>query len=218
MHPLEYAKKICYSSEETLKFTFKIAQQYNQEGNILVECGCAAGAQIIALLYGAPKARVWAFDSFQGIPLPSNRDDQMPGISLLSAIEQKILPDPGKQALISSGATVVSEKDFRDHIKNSGVYAGKLEVFKGWFEEVFADGFAWNFRPIDIHVLRLDGDLYNSTWVCLQHLFPKVVKGGCVIIDDIELKGCRDACDEYFKLIGYEPKYEYVSNIAYFYK
>lgn len=218
MSPMQYAEKICYSSKETLHHTFKIAQEFNKEGAILIECGVAAGAQIIAMLYGAPKARVWAFDSFKGIPLPSNRDDQMPGISLLSANEQRILPDPGKQELISSGATVVPLSDFWDHIHKSGVYSGKLEVFEGWFEETVANEWTFSFRPTDISVLRLDGDLYNSTWVCLQHLFPKVIKGGCVIIDDWELPGCRAACDEYFALIGYQPDYKFISNIAYFYK
>jgi O-methyltransferase len=210
MSPLEYAEKICYSSRKTLQHTFKIAQQFNKPGAIFFECGVAAGAQVIAMLYGAPHARVYACDSFEGIPLPSNRDDQMPGIRKLTEEEQKALPNPGEQELISSGATSVSDKDFKNHIFESGVQcwgpAGyRFHIVKGWFEKTLYNSEFLD--DIDISVLRLDGDLYNSTWVCLQHLFPKVVEGGCVIIDDYGLKGCREACGEYFNLIGYEPKY-----------
>lgn len=220
MSPLEYAATICYSSKETLYHTFKIAQEFNKPGAVFIECGVGAGAQIIAMLYGAHHAEVYAFDSFEGIPLPSNRDDQMPGIRKLTAEEQQALPNPGEQDLISSGATVVSVEDFKKHIFDSGVqYYGSLgyryHIAKGWFEKTLYG--QW-LDDIDISVLRLDGDLYNSTWVCLQHLFPKVIKGGCVIIDDWNLSGCQAACLEYFELIGYEPEWRFISDIAYFYK
>lgn len=219
MNPLQYAERIAYSSKETLHHTFKVAQEFNKDGALFVECGVAAGAQIIAMAYGAPKARIFALDSFKGIPLPSNRDDQMPGISLLSANEQRILPDPGKQELISSGATVVPLHDFWEHIRASGVYAGKIYAYAGWFEEMFSSNWEqYQWSKENISVLRLDGDLYNSTWVCLQHLFPIVIKGGCVIVDDWSLKGCQDACNEYFESIGYKPDWKFISTIAFFYK
>lgn len=205
--PLDYAARIAYSSKDTLKFTYDMAVKYKDSPGVYLEAGVAAGAQIIAMAYGAPNKTIYAFDSFEGIPLPSNRDDQMPGIALLSETEQKMLPDPGKQALKSSGATVVSREDFMNHLKQSGVKYDLVVPIGGWFEEVFDKlSFMMNDFP-QIALIRLDGDLYNSTFVCLQNLFPKVIQGGCVIIDDWELKGCREACEEYFKLIGYEPKY-----------
>ncbi|MES1222927.1 MAG: TylF/MycF/NovP-related O-methyltransferase, partial [Bacteroidota bacterium] len=70
----------------------------------------------------------------------------------------------------------------------------------------------------DISILRLDGDLYNSTYVCLSHLFNNVSIGGCVIIDDWNLPGCRDACNEYFESINYKPDWHFISDIAYFFK
>lgn len=44
-----------------------------------------------------------------------------------------------------------------------------------------------------IAYLRLDGDLYESTRVCMEHLYPLVSKGGYVICDDYDLHGCRYA-------------------------
>lgn len=191
-----------------------MAKKYADQPGVYVECGVAAGAQIIAMAYGAPNKTIYAFDSFEGIPLPSNRDDQMPGIMMLTETERKALPDPGRQVLKSSGATAVNEYDVSTNIMNAFKLKSFPEIIfiKGWFEETVI-GF-----DKDIAILRLDGDLYNSTFVCLQHLFGNVIKGGCVIIDDWGLKGCQDACKEYFELIGYEPKYQFISDIAYFYR
>ena len=57
-----------------------------------------------------------------------------------------------------------------------------------------------------ISILRLDGDLYESTKVCLEYLYPKVTKGGFVIIDDYEnLDGCRKAVHEYLEKHNLHP-------------
>lgn len=211
--PLEYAEQIAYSTKETLHFTYEKAKEYKDHPGVYVECGVAAGAQIIAMAYGAPEKTIFAFDSFQGIPLPSNRDNQYPGIRLITEEEQVLLPAPGQQVLESSGATSVSLEDFEGHLTVSGVDYKNLVVCKGWFEDTVP-----RFQGLPISILRLDGDLYNSTFVCLKHLFPSVIEGGLVIIDDYELQGCRDACIDYFQSIGYFPKYEKVSNIRYFVK
>lgn len=216
MKPLEYAARICYSSRETLQLSYEMAARYSKHGGIFVECGVAAGAQVIAMLAGSPGHELWAFDSFQGIPLPSNRDNQLPGLKMLTEYELSNLPDPGKQVLETTGATSVSQADFMNHIRTALDYQEyqSLIIFDGWFEEVLP-----SLKKVEhISILRLDGDLYNSTFVCLQYLFPHVLKGGCVIIDDWELPGCQSAVREYFDLICYEPEYKYVSNICYLYK
>jgi hypothetical protein len=209
INALEYAKKIAFSSTETLLFTHSCAQAMKDKEGDYVECGVAAGAQIIAMACAAPNKTVHAFDSFEGIPLPSNRDDQMPGIKMLTEDEIKKLPNAGEQKLKTTGATSFSVEQFRKNI--AVLKYSNIEIHKGWFEETMPN------NTIDkISILRLDGDLYNSTMVCLKYLFPKVIKGGYVIIDDWELLGCRNACIEYFESIGYSPNYKQVSNIKYF--
>ncbi len=178
MDPLAYAERIAYSSKEVLHFTYEMAKKYKDIPNTcMVEAGVA-------------------FDSFQGIPLPSNGDNQMPGIRFLKEWEQKSLPDPGKQALVSSGATVVSLQDFCDHIINSGVNGMNIIPVQGWFEETIKE-FS-TYKDIQISILRLDGDLYNSTYTCLKYLYPKVIKGGLLIVDDFALTGCKQALIDYF--------------------
>lgn len=210
---IDYAEKIAYSTNETLQFTYQMAQRFSNFKEAYCECGVAAGAQIIAMRAGAPDKLIHAFDSFCGIPRPSNRDDQYPGIKNITHEEQLLLPNPGEQILETTGVSAVSVDQFKQHLIDSGAGIENIEIHKGWFEETV---------PVntvgDISILRLDGDLYNSTYVCLLHLFPKLIKGGVLIIDDWQLKGARVACDEYFQFIGYQPDYKFISNIAYFYK
>lgn len=211
MNELNFAKQIAFSSEETLMFTYECSIKMRNVDGDYVECGVAAGAQIIAMLCGSPNKTIHAFDSFEGIPLPSNKDDQMPGIRWLTKKEIKNLPNPGTQKLESSGATVFSEETFRKNI--SIIPNNKVVIHKGWFENTVPK------NTIEkISILRLDGDLYNSTFVCLKHLFKKVIIGGIVIIDDWQLPGCREACEDYFKIVDYTPNYKEVSNIVYFIK
>jgi hypothetical protein len=203
--PIEYAKQIAYSSEIVLRFTFEKAKEYADKPGVYVECGVAAGAQIIAMAAGAPNKTIYAFDSFEGIPLPSNKDNQMPGIKFLSKEEQGKLPNPGEQELKSSGATAVSYGDFTEHLcqafypslGKSGTLTKLLNVLpvEGWFEETLPEITPF-MEPISL--LRLDGDLYNSTYICLKYLYPKVIEGGLVIIDDWALPGCRQAVEDYF--------------------
>lgn len=208
-----YAQRVAYSNKETLLFTYEMAKFYADYEGCFVECGVAAGAQIMMMRQGAPSKLIHAFDSFQGIPNPSNRDNQIPGIRLLNEFEQSLLPNPGEQELQSTGVTAVSVENFKKHLIDSGAGIENIEIHEGWFEETMPENTVG-----DIAILRLDGDLYNSTFVSLKYLFPKVIKGGLVILDDYELKGCIDACNEYFEFIGYNPEWERISNIAYFKK
>lgn len=215
MNGIHIAKQIVYGSENTLMFTYQQSIKFKDIDAVYCETGVAAGANIIALCSGAPDKKVYAFDSFFGIPWPSNRDDQMPGIRMLEKWEQKSLPDPGKQILETTGATSVSLEDFWVNIEKAKVNKNNIVAVLGWFEDTMPI-----YGPLiePISILRLDGDLYNSTWVCLQHLFPKVIKGGCVIVDDWTLQGCQAACKEYFELIDYTPDYKYLDGTAYFFK
>lgn len=214
---VRYAEQISYSSKETLELTRDIAEKCKHLSGVFVECGVAAGAQVIIMADMCPNKIIYAFDSFKGIPLPSNRDDQMPGIKMLSRFEQSQLPDPGKQLLQTSGAVVVSVEQFQINLQIAEVNADNIVVVPGWFEETvsfYKDGLG------AIALLRLDGDLYNSTKVCLENLFPLVVAGGFVIIDDWALPGCRAACNDYFSSVQYEPDYKFLKGqdytIAYF--
>jgi O-methyltransferase len=151
----------------------------------LVECGVwkggAVGMMALAHLAGregrAPERTLHLFDSFEGLPAPRAEVD-------------------GAAAERFTGGCVGTLADNRHLLEERiGYPPGLLRYHAGWFEETVPRD-APGFGPIAL--LRLDGDWYESTRTCLEHLYPKVVVGGVVVIDDYgHWQGCRQAVDEY---------------------
>lgn len=176
-----------YSSWETIELSYQFAKDAidNRVEGDVVECGVACGNNFAAMCLAGRHGV--GFDSFEGIPWASDKDDQQPGIGLKTK----------NTGLQTSGITVHSMEDAYKNMERWGIK--DYEFVKGWFEETI---------PVhqieSISVLRLDGDLYNSTLIPLQYLWPKLSKGGYLIVDDWNLKGCREAVHDYFK--GKLPK------------
>jgi hypothetical protein len=138
-----------------------------------VECGVFAGSQLAAMSLACKTyendRKIHAFDSFEGIPAAGVEDGKA-----------------GKQIEFKSACSLEQVKEYMEMWDVNVVY------HKGWFEDTVVD------CGIDrIALLRLDGDLYSSTKVCLENLYPLLVKGGFLIIDDYALPGCKKAVDEY---------------------
>jgi len=175
-----------YSNKETLQNSFDLALKCKDLKGDFVECGVAAGSQVAAMHRAAPNKKIWCFDSFEGIPLADPKHDtSQPGIGRIKHKE--------KDLLVSSGITSVSLKQVKHHLKEWQCNLNKFEFVEGWFEETVEKS-----KVKSISLLRLDGDLYHSTRVCLEYLYPKLVKGGYLIIDDYALAGCYKAFHEYF--------------------
>ena len=68
------------------------------------------------------------------------------------------------------------------------------EVHKGWFDDTLSQ-FPQDGR---IAVLRLDGDWFDSTLVCLEALWGRVIPNGLVLIDDYyDWSGCANAVHQF---------------------
>ena len=58
-------------------------------------------------------------------------------------------------------------------------------------------------------LVRLDGDMYESTFVALEHLYPKLSPGGFLIVDDYGAVGqCEQAVHDYRKREGIDAAIE----------
>lgn len=80
------------------------------------------------------------------------------------------------------------------NILSTGYPKEKINFVKGLVEETIPQT-----QINKIAILRLDTDWYSSTKFELEHLYPKLVKGGVLIIDDYgHWEGCKKAVDEYF--------------------
>lgn len=120
--------------------------------------------------------KVWLADSFQGLPEPKKKyaADQVSNLH-----KQKIL--------------TVSKKEVEDNFRLYDLLDDKVKFIEGWFDETLAN------VPIErLSLLRLDGDLYESTIIALENLYPKLSIGGFIIIDDFNaFQFCKKAVLDY---------------------
>ncbi len=148
----------------------------------LIETGVWRGGTVIfmrAILkaFGITDRIVWAADSFEGLPKPdpekykADKDDEFYTFDELK----------------------VSLEAVRENFRKYGLLDEQVRFLKGWFRDTLPEA------PISkLAVLRLDGDMYESTTDALTHLYPKLSAGGFVIIDDWgSVKGCRLAVEDY---------------------
>lgn len=175
-----------------------------------VECGVAYGAQVMAMAEAAKPIQYefHLFDSFEGIPMAGPNDHDQPGIGAF-VVDPNL---PLRERLKSSGISASSVENVKNNLAKQGFVRG-FHYHKGWFQDTL---------PVTetgpIAMLRLDGDLYESTKVCLEHLWKKIVPGGCMILDDYPLAGSRKALEEFFAANGItvKPEIECDTGAAYF--
>lgn len=160
--------------------------------------GCAGLMAQGAQHFGQATRKIHVFDSFQGLPQPIASKDFDGYCEEAFGVTEETAQ--GKLEPID--ALVASESDVRELLFDKIRYSEQnVIIHKGWFQDTIPVA-----ESIDkIAILRLDGDLYDSYKVALDHLYPKVVKGGFVIIDDWVFSGCQKAVLEYFEEHGINP-------------
>jgi hypothetical protein len=173
-----------------------------------VECGVwkggAIGMMALAnLRHGRLRRHLHLFDAFQEICEPDAAVDGERALREVREFARKSGHDKGKLQPVSGvydrfGGPGTLEENRQLLGTIIGYPKEFIHYHVGWFQ---------NTIPADhqnigsIAILRLDGDWYASTKVCLEYLFEKVVRGGVVIIDDYgTYEGCKRALDEYMKL------------------
>jgi O-methyltransferase len=126
---------------------------------------------------GASDRTVWVADSFMGLPPPDV--DRYPA-------------DEG-DAHYTQTALAVSADEVRSNFKKFGVLDDGVRFLEGWFEDTLSTP-----EIRQLAVLRLDGDMYGSTMVALEQLYPRLSVGGYVIVDDFgAVPGCRKAVEDF---------------------
>jgi O-methyltransferase len=172
-----------------------LVDQFRFVAGAVVECGTWKGGMIagIATTLG-PERSYHLFDSYQGLPPAKEIDGP--------AAQRWQADTDGAQYHDNCTA---SAEDARAAMRLSG--ATDVHIVPGWFEETLAAPDL----PEPIAILRLDGDWYDSTMTCLEALFPRVVQGGIVILDDYYYwDGCSRAVHDYLS------RHQSVSRISQF--
>jgi hypothetical protein len=180
-----------------------------QVDGAVAECGVWAGGAIglmasVNKRHGNPHRVFHLFDSFEGLPQPSVHDVEV--VAAFRDDHPELAPDDGSDpaALVAIGACASPLEQVRELFDDVlEIDPRQVVIHQGWFQDTIAAA-AETIGPLAI--LRIDGDWYESTKVCLEGLYDSVVDGGFVIIDDYGyFSGCRKAVDEFFEARGIAP-------------
>lgn len=180
-------------------------------GGDFVECGvfnggCAALMAALANSGTLPRI-VWLFDSFEGLPEPTAKDGG-------KAIEYSHGKMDG--CMNSIGECVGSMDNVKKVMNIAGIPSNKFNIIKGWFQDTLPK---LSKSIPSIAILRLDGDWYESTKVCLDNLYDRVTKGGFIIIDDYGCwEGCKKAVDDFLSKHEIEVSLHNVDDHIYYFR
>lgn len=145
----------------------------------LVETGVWRGGSCILMrgilkAYGIADRSVWLADSFAGLPQSTHHEDAHWDFEKYRQL-------------------AVSMEQVQDNFRKYDLLDEQVRFLKGWFKDTLPTA------PIErIAVLRLDGDLYESTWDAISALYPRLSVGGYLIVDDYGgIDSCRKAITDY---------------------
>lgn len=170
---------------------------HNDIPGAFVECGVYRGgstmaAMLTCVFQGISNREFWLYDTFSGMPEPGDLDVYFDGRSAKDEWQQKMTSD-GKSGWVAS-----SLEETLANVTSTGYPSHLTRCIEGLVEETIPER-----TPDQIAFLRLDTDFYSSTKHELEHLFPRVSRGGVVLIDDYgAFKGAAKAVDEYFEREG----------------
>jgi Macrocin-O-methyltransferase (TylF) len=148
----------------------------------LIETGVWRGGASILMravlkAYGVADRTVWAADSFEGLPAPD---------------PSKYPADEGDR-LHEFKELAVPLEEVMSNFARYGLLDEQVRFLKGWFRDTLPGA------PVErLAVIRLDGDMYESTTDALVNLYPKLSEGGYLIVDDYGCyASCRQAVHDY---------------------
>ena len=113
---------------------------------------------------------------------------------------QELKPEDGN-SVFRQGQMAVTQEVLLSNF--AGVGLKPPIIHQGWFEDTLPTQL-----PEQIAFAHLDGDLYDSTRISLEHVYPRLTKGAVCLIDDYSdsavietldwFPGVKKTCDEFF--------------------
>lgn len=184
---------------DNLQFCVQTALRDGVPGDLL-EAGVWRGGSCIfmrAILnaHGVGDRTVWVADSFQGLPAPSHDADRDYDLTKFHVLS-------------------VSQEQVEDNFRRFDLLDGQVKFLKGWFKDSLPTA------PVSqLAVLRMDGDLYESTMDILTALYHKVSARGFVIVDDYHVvPPCKQAIHEFRERKGITDPIEEIDGTGVFWR
>jgi O-methyltransferase len=149
--------------------------------------GAAILMRAVLAAYGDRARNVWLADSFEGLPQPD--PEQYP----LDAADRHWELAP---------YLAVSLQEVKRNFQRYELLDEQVHFLSGWFKDTLPSA------PIDkIALLRIDADMYQSTFEALASLYPKLSPGGYLIIDDYGvLPNCKTAVHDFRNIFNVQEE------------
>jgi len=141
--------------------------------------------------YGVNDRNVYVCDSFQGLPQPKDHE----------------YPVDRGDTHHTAPFLAVNLEQVQQNFEGYDLLTDQVKFVKGWFSDTLP-----TLAVEKLAILRLDGDMYESTIVALENLYPKLSVGGYVIVDDYGLPNCRRALADYREFHGINSEYITIDN------
>ena len=142
--------------------------------------------------------KIWLADSFAGFPEANPTE----------------YPADDGDTLHEHPEMVVSLEEVKDNFREYGLLDEQVQFIDGWFKDSLP------LAPVEqLALLRIDGDRYESTWLALQYLYPKLSVGGYVVIGDyFSVPASQLAVKEYCAAHGLTPDIQRIDDMAAFWQ
>lgn len=185
------ARIVSANSEELYRAWIRKLLYFNRLLNLLrdvkgdiVECGVASGRSLAMFaVLGKDTGfsrHIWGFDSWEGLPQPSNVDND-------GKAKKRMFANIGIDTTINTLKWYgITDEEIEENIT----------LIKGWFSDTLP-----NYNGADIALLHIDADIYESYKTCLIQLWPRVCINGVVALDEYHDRhnwpGAKAGVDEF---------------------
>lgn len=174
----------------------------NVEGDI-IETGVWRGgacimARAVLKAHEIKERRVILADSFQGLPPPN----------------EEAFPADTNSDFHTYQELSVSLEQVKSNFERFDLLDEQVVFLPGWFKDTMPTA------PIEkLAIIRLDGDMYESTIDPLNHLWDKLSVGGWIIVDDFEVvPACKAAVYDFLATRGVNPQIHPIDGVGVYFK
>jgi len=167
---------------------YEIYKMIKEVPGEIIECGVFKGASYLRFamfreIFGNPfSKKIIGFDTFSKFPETTFQDDNKARNKFIN----------------SAGSDSISKDQLLKILDNKGLNK-HVDLIEGDITETIPSYVKAN-PELKISLLNLDTDIYEPAVTILEHLYPKITKGGILMLDDYGTHpGETKAVDEYFK-------------------
>lgn len=155
--------------------------------------GACIMMRAVLAAYGVTDRVVYCADSFSGVPPPDRT---------------RFPADRGRN-FYKYKQLAVSLEEVQANFAAYGLLDGQVRFVKGWFSTTLPQ-----LQAERLALIRLDGDLYESTMDALTALYHRLSPGGFVVIDDYNLRSARTAVHDFLQRQGLTVEFQRIDDYA----